>query len=147
MAAGSYTFTISDVYGDGICCQYGNGSYSLTADSTTLASGGSFGSSENTTFTVGGTARGVIVDSFNTTKASQVSITPNPVISGANTILRVTSPTDNISVTIFDLFGRSVYKNDNVSNKSFNPGNLANGAYLVKLKTDHKTSVHKLIMN
>lgn len=148
LVAGTYTFTINDTYGDGLCCQYGNGSYSLTAGSTTLASGGSFGSSENTSFTVGGTAaRGVTVESFNTTKASQVSIAPNPVVSGSNTILRVTAPTDNISVIIFDLFGRSVYKNDNVSNKSFNPGNLANGAYLVKLKTDHKTSVHKLIMN
>jgi hypothetical protein len=51
---GCYDFTIYDSYGDGICCSYGNGSYTLTndADGTTLASGGSFGSSETTNFCV-----------------------------------------------------------------------------------------------
>lgn len=51
---GSYTFTINDAYGDGICCGYGNGSYSLTSGSTVIVSGGSFGSSESTNFCVEG---------------------------------------------------------------------------------------------
>jgi len=51
---GDYTFTINDQYGDGICCQYGNGSYSLSDGSTTLASGGQFTNSESTNFTIGG---------------------------------------------------------------------------------------------
>lgn len=50
---GCYDFVISDVYGDGICCSYGNGSYTLTDGGGTLASGGSFGSSETTNFCVG----------------------------------------------------------------------------------------------
>ncbi len=50
---GCYDFTIYDSYGDGICCSYGSGSYSLTDGSTVLASGGSFGSSETTSFCVG----------------------------------------------------------------------------------------------
>jgi subtilisin family serine protease len=51
---GCFDFTIYDSYGDGICCIYGNGSYTLTndADGSTLASGGSFGSSETTNFCV-----------------------------------------------------------------------------------------------
>ena len=51
-----YTFTINDSYGDGICCAYGNGSYSLTEGSNTLASGGAFGSSESTPFCIGAPA-------------------------------------------------------------------------------------------
>lgn len=51
---GCYTFTITDTYGDGICCSYGNGSYSVTGSSGVLASGGSFGSSEATDFCLGG---------------------------------------------------------------------------------------------
>lgn len=49
-----YDFTIYDSYGDGICCGYGNGSYSLVDDAsgTSVASGGSFGSSEVTNFCV-----------------------------------------------------------------------------------------------
>lgn len=51
---GCYSLVFSDVYGDGICCSYGNGSYALTNTEigTTLASGGSFGSQEVTNFCV-----------------------------------------------------------------------------------------------
>ncbi|HAP63435.1 MAG TPA: hypothetical protein DCR93_29380, partial [Cytophagales bacterium] len=52
LATGSYTFVINDEYGDGICCSYGNGSYTVKNGSTTLTSGGSFGSSESKGFTV-----------------------------------------------------------------------------------------------
>ncbi len=48
---GCYDFTINDAYGDGICCSYGNGSYTVTdANGNVLASGGSFASSETTNF-------------------------------------------------------------------------------------------------
>lgn len=50
---GCYDFTINDSYGDGICCSYGNGSYSVSAGGQTVASGGSFGSSESTNFCLG----------------------------------------------------------------------------------------------
>jgi hypothetical protein len=53
---GCYDFTISDSYGDGICCSYGNGSYSVDQNGTNLASGGAFGSSETTNFCLGGGA-------------------------------------------------------------------------------------------
>ncbi|MBM94786.1 MAG: endonuclease I [Oceanospirillaceae bacterium] len=49
----SYTFTISDSYGDGICCSHGNGSYSLAIDGSVVASGASFSSNDATDFTVG----------------------------------------------------------------------------------------------
>merc|ERR1712207_109540 len=47
---GEYTFTISDTYGDGICCSYGNGSYSLIVDGSLVKSGGQFASSDDYTF-------------------------------------------------------------------------------------------------
>ena len=50
---GSYDFTIFDTYGDGICCAYGEGSYSLTSGGNTLGSGGAFGASETVSFTIG----------------------------------------------------------------------------------------------
>lgn len=52
LGPGTYTFEITDSFGDGICCAYGSGSYSLTQGATTLASGGQFGASESTTFTL-----------------------------------------------------------------------------------------------
>ena len=41
-----YDFIIYDTYGDGICCGYGNGSYSVSYNGNVVASGGSFGTSE-----------------------------------------------------------------------------------------------------
>ena len=48
---GCYTFTIFDAFGDGICCNYGNGSYNLSCV-LTLASGAEFGGEESTDFCI-----------------------------------------------------------------------------------------------
>merc|ERR1712174_121180 len=47
-----YTFKITDAYGDGICCSYGNGGYVIKVDGTEVVNGGEFGDSETETFTV-----------------------------------------------------------------------------------------------
>jgi len=47
-----YSFTINDVYGDGMCCSYGNGSYSLSEEGFSFG-GGDFDFSETTSFYVG----------------------------------------------------------------------------------------------
>ena len=54
VAGDCYSFSIFDSYGDGICCSYGNGSYSLGANDMTI-SGGDFASSEQFNFYVGST--------------------------------------------------------------------------------------------
>ncbi|WP_430410791.1 M43 family zinc metalloprotease [Kordia sp.] len=50
-----YTFTINDAYGDGICCTYGSGTYSLVGPNGLIVSGGSFTNSEATDFCLGST--------------------------------------------------------------------------------------------
>lgn len=51
--SGSYKFEIFDASGDGFCCDYGEGSYSLVdSGGRTIASGGKFGSSESVSFCV-----------------------------------------------------------------------------------------------
>ena len=37
-----YEFSITDSYGDGMCCAYGEGGYSIVVDGETIASGGDF---------------------------------------------------------------------------------------------------------
>ncbi|MXV38591.1 T9SS type A sorting domain-containing protein [Flavobacteriaceae bacterium Ap0902] len=49
---GCYTFEIKDSEGDGICCGYGNGSYSVTYNNEVLAEGGQFRASQSTDFCV-----------------------------------------------------------------------------------------------
>ncbi len=58
--ATGYQFTINDSYGDGICCGYGNGSFSLTDNQgAVIASGGAFGATFSITFC---TQSGGVVD-------------------------------------------------------------------------------------
>jgi len=47
---GSYDFNIYDVYGDGICCGWGEGSYQLAFGEVIVASGGAFGKEETKEF-------------------------------------------------------------------------------------------------
>merc|ERR1712176_104991 len=47
---GKFEFTMNDAYGDGICCSYGEGSYSVLRQGTVEASGGQFGGTETTSF-------------------------------------------------------------------------------------------------
>ena len=43
---GCYTFAINDSFGDGICCAYGEGAYTLSSDGAVLAEGGEFESQD-----------------------------------------------------------------------------------------------------
>merc|ERR1712157_305588 len=47
-----YTYKITDAYGDGICCSYGNGGYVIKVEDETVVEGGDFGDSEVESFTV-----------------------------------------------------------------------------------------------
>jgi hypothetical protein len=41
-----YVFEVTDSYGDGVCCQYGQGGFDLSYDGLVVRSGGAFGSSD-----------------------------------------------------------------------------------------------------
>ena len=43
---GCYAFTINDSFGDGICCDFGEGSYTVSSDGAVLAAGGEFASQD-----------------------------------------------------------------------------------------------------
>ncbi|MAO45805.1 MAG: hypothetical protein CL823_01505 [Crocinitomicaceae bacterium] len=55
---GCYTFTISDTFGDGICCAYGEGYYEIVVSGVVVATGGEFFSNESVMFCVGDTEMG-----------------------------------------------------------------------------------------
>ena len=47
---GCYTFTITDTFGDGICCGYGQGYYNIYVGGALVATGGNYNYSESYTF-------------------------------------------------------------------------------------------------
>ena len=52
LEVGCYTLNMFDSFGDGICCAYGVGSYTVTVDGTDVVSGGEFGTSTTENFCV-----------------------------------------------------------------------------------------------
>ncbi|HRJ14134.1 MAG TPA: zinc-dependent metalloprotease [Saprospiraceae bacterium] len=92
---GCYTFRILDTYGDGICCNYGNGSYTLrNAAGQVLITGGQFGFEESKSICVPNTPPA--------TGCVQVNFAQTPVVSyggpedlgsftllSSNTVLRI----------------------------------------------------------
>ncbi len=94
---GDYTFTINDTYGDGICCGYGSGSYTLSSGSTIIITGGNFGASESTSFCVEGSAGDDLAPS-DPTNLNAFNTTPT------TTELSWTASMDNTAVTGYEIF-------------------------------------------
>ncbi len=138
---GTYTLTINDSYGDGLCCRYGNGSYTFTSAGTTIASGASFGSSESTTFTIGAAGRGananINVDSITTTEQFEAKIFPNPV--GSDRILNVIFSNKEAQYQIVDLLGITVMKGKLVQ-KIINTSQIPSGMYVLSINDGGKTT-------
>ncbi|WP_420571380.1 S8 family serine peptidase [Kordia sp.] len=145
---GCYDFTINDTYGDGICCSFGNGSFTLTNNDTgaTLASGGSFASSDTTNFCLTASSTTATTDyvttADNTLSSSfEVQIYPNPVKGG---ILNVRTTQDNASYTIMNMVGQQVGKG-NITSGTIDVQKLRAGVYMIQINAGSKTVTKKFI--
>ena len=133
-----YTFTIKDTYGDGICCGYGNGSYSYTKDSdgTVLASGGSFTSSEATNFCLNSHSHN------NTTSiTADIVLYPNPVKDVLSYQIR-DKKMDKYHIT--NMMGQIV-SSGKLSNNSIDVSQLGVGVYHIQFSSFKKTISRRFI--
>ncbi|MBL85353.1 MAG: hypothetical protein CMO82_01700 [Winogradskyella sp.] len=142
--SGCYDFVITDTYGDGICCAYGNGSYTLTNSDTgaTLASGGSFTSSETTNFCLGSTSSnqlyntGIVLDNPN----QYLKLSPNPVKDILNVDL---VGYEAQTFEIINMLGQTVAKGRYTS--TVDVSNLENGLYILQVNIGEKTKIERFI--
>jgi len=136
LPAGCYTFTINDTYGDGICCTYGSGSYTLKdASGTTLASGASFSSSMTHNFCVGSgskEARGSEFAGAMMTESSAKILYPNPVKDVMK--IRLKEKAEIRSVTITATNGRPI-RASIAEDKTLDVSALPSGMYVLTLET------------
>ena len=112
-----YTFTINDSFGDGICCQYGAGTFQLQdTDGTVLFDGnGSFDNSFSHIFQA--------EDILSTTEnalSERIQIYPNPVTTDVNIQINGES---NLSYDIITIVGQKI-----------KTGVLNNGVHRISLK-------------
>jgi hypothetical protein len=141
---GCYDFVITDAYGDGICCSYGNGSYTLTNSNTgiTLASGGQFTSSQTTNFCLGGSNAnfgnnpGTISDS----PSQYFKIHPNPVKQTLNIdLIGYEAQTFEIK----NMLGQTVLKGRYTS--IIDVSRFEDGVYILQLNIGEKTKIKRFI--
>ena len=133
LSNGCHTFVIEDAYGDGICCAYGNGSYTVTSNGVTLYTGGEFGSEEEKTFNVGGTNSVEDLELVN-----NISVYPNPFKDNATISFNMIE-TGEVSLEVVNVLGAKVIaenlgeKSTGAHNYNLSAENLNTGIYMVNL--------------
>lgn len=143
LADGCYTFTIFDEFGDGICCEYGNGGYTLfDSDGNPVATGGDFTNSESVEFCV------TTVSIDEAKPLGSVTLFPNP----AQTELTIQAKGDLQGVTtvvISDITGR-IFKEEevnNLNNRKYDVSDWAPGVYTLTIRNGEKTAVERFVIS
>ena len=153
LADGDYTFTMSDSYGDGMCCTYGNGSFTLTdAGGNTIASGGQFTSSDATNFCLGNRSAGSTrIQTQELDKTLNFTVFPNP----AQRVLNIDAQGATIDkIQVFSMYGRALEIGNKASQaqmrttgngNSFDIANLPAGTYFIRITSGGKTVTKQFI--
>ena len=138
-----YTFEIFDLESDGICCDFGNGSYSLRTDDTLIFAGtGNFGASEATQMSIVNTL--AVDDEF---LEQNISIFPNPTSGFVQ--IKIREWISDMDYEIYNMLGQTLKTNRLQNNEILDFTDLPNDIYFMKI-TELETNrilVKKIILN
>lgn len=147
-----YRFTIYDSYGDGICCQYGNGQYSLTDASGTVliaqASGSNpfNGSSSSKNFRTNNT-----VSTEEVSLAQSLNVYPNPADDNFTVAFELAEATA-LQINLVNAIGQTIrtISNDNFNsgahNLNVNATGLATGTYFITIRSNEGMTDRKSVV-
>lgn len=149
---GCYNFIIYDAYGDGMCCTYGNGSYSLnTSNGTVLASGGAYGYSESTGFCL--SASGAKIDTRKAPGSVRqlLETFPNPARDQLTINYESKAPA-TVSWRIVDLLGQTLqYEQWQVdagnNQQQIQVDQLAAGTYLLVVEHNGQPTTRRFVVS
>ncbi len=138
--SGCYVFHIVDDWGDGMCCDYGEGSYTITnQDGTILASGGDFGAEERIVLNI---INEITVDIQEPIDRNTLKVFPNPAQDNFNIAFDLNT-TGDVGVSLYNALGQRVQSLQNTTysagenNIQMNTRNLPSGLYFVTLHTEN----------
>jgi len=131
-----YSFLIKDSYGDGINgAQYGAGSFTITdSNGNTFITGGVFTDEVRENFQANGSATNI------NNIVSKVTVFPSPV----KNILTIEG--DYKDIEMYNLFGKLVLSSNNNSG-NINVSSLANGIYMLNIRTINGTENKKITIS
>lgn len=120
LPSGCYDLNMYDSEGDGICCFFGEGSYTLTnSDNDVLAEGGNYDEEETTEFCLGQSY-------VQYSNPNEVRIYPNP----ANAGILISAITNMTDLEIYDVAGKLVLSQQpNSTHLYLDLTNLPDGVY------------------
>ncbi|MFT5859180.1 MAG: hypothetical protein ACI865_001280 [Flavobacteriaceae bacterium] len=136
-ATDCYEFIINDAFGDGICCAWGTGSYTIVGGGTTLVTGGEFTDTETRLFQV--SLSGIDENSI----VNGLAVYPNPTSGVAHVDVNLTQSSD-VSVMVYNALGQLVVGSDKgqmtegAHTFDVDFTNLESGIYLVDVVTGDK---------
>lgn len=141
---GCYDFVIVDDFGDGMCCNFGNGYFKvIDGNGTTLISGGSFTAEAEDPFSVD-----AVLNSNEISILDQIQLFPNPTSSMLNVQLDMTSTAD-LNMTVFNTLGQAV---EVLGNRTFVAGqhnieidvtNFSAGVYFLNIQNGAEQSNYR----
>jgi lysyl endopeptidase len=123
-----YEFTLFDSYGDGICCQYGEGEYSLsTSDGEVIFEGAEFEESETTQMKTADQL------SINETAVANISLYPNPT--NNEITLSIGNTNESSSYSLYNTFGQLLQQGIVSQNKEvISVSGYTTGIYFIVVK-------------
>lgn len=142
-----YRFEITDSYGDGICCAYGQGFYKLKgADNVVFSQGGAFEDDDSRSFSVD-----VAASVGENTLANALSIYPNPSNGLVNVAFNLTS-SERVNIDIYNVLGEVVYNSGRVMAggaqlEVIDLGSLNNGVYYMNITAGNLTTTRKVTLS
>lgn len=142
---GCYTFTIFDDYGDGICCEYGEGNYTLFDENgSELTSGGQFSDDESYDFCID-----LSTSVSESNSALGFQLFPNPT----SDRFFISAPEivgSDYDLLVTDMTGRVLLRESGIStlnNRAISVANWAAGVYLVQVGADGKQGIQRMVIS
>ncbi|MCB0632831.1 MAG: M43 family zinc metalloprotease [Saprospiraceae bacterium] len=149
---GCYNFIIYDKYGDGMCCNYGNGSYTFsTSDGTVLASGSSYGFSETTSFCLSASGARANVKIDHGQMRQILEAFPNPA--REQLTIRYESKADSEVIwRIVDLLGQTLESEKwdisaGINQQQIRVDQLPAGTYLLIIEHNGQPTTRRFVVN
>lgn len=141
-----YRLEFYDAYGDGMCCNYGQGYYKVMANGTVVLQGGSFGSVDKKSFQTDNAA-GIADNQLD----RSLSVYPNP----SNGKVQLEYNLEQgvaVSTVITDLTGKTVMAStfgpsSGIQRQTLDLNALSNGMYLLKVEAGNHRAVRTITLN
>ena len=133
-----YTFIIEDSYGDGICCDGGEGYYTLTTeDDTLIATNGSYDYVDTIYFST--------VNTMGSSGFENTAITLHPNPAGNQLYITLSEPMET-TYKIYNTIGQLVISGESYQQETLvNTSGLSQGVYIIKISCSGKTQALKFI--